>query len=232
MASRQDESSQGADRKARLLSHINRDHSISLTRYLQHDAALMPFGARSPKALAIDNGSITVAAEGLLWCSKHTLRFEPPLKSLDEARQRLVDMDRQATAALGQSPDAVTRYIPPSTLLHWTILGAVVFGMFSFSRPENFEPDSWLTLTILRFTPAFAKFCHYYQPWGVALIVAIHAVEASIMASKKLVRHTVPVGSRLWLLWVSSAFVEGAGAFVRFDAEVRRLRAQTEAKQH
>ena len=214
--------------EARILAHMNKQHSISLTRYLQHYIHLSSFAACNPEAVAINNSAVAVVAHGYFSETRHVIPFDPPLASLADARHRFVEMDKQAMKALAQKPQTVTRYIPPNTPFQITVLASVFLGLAAFSRPENFLPGSWLTATILRFTPSFARLCYQYQPVGLGLIIAIHLVEAQLLASRKLAYHSVPTGSRLWLLWVVSAFCEGAGAFVRFNAEVSRLDTRRE----
>jgi hypothetical protein len=48
------------------------------------------------------------------------------------------------------------------------------------------------------------------------------------MALYRLRPHRVPVTSRLWWTWMTSCFIEGFGAFKRFDAIVRREKAKKE----
>ncbi|KAF2460223.1 hypothetical protein BDY21DRAFT_334756 [Lineolata rhizophorae] len=62
-------------------------------------------------------------------------------------------------------------------------------------------------------------------PLGVML--AVHVVEAAVMA-RRLARHSVPVGSALWAMWVGSTFLEGAGAFERLNALIE----EGEKKEH
>ena len=184
-------------RAVRILRHMNSQHKSSLVRFLQHFAHLSSFAARNPKAVSIDNSSITIAARSLFSESHYAISFDPPLSSLADARSRLVWLDEKATESLGHAPDTVTRYIPPHTPVQVAEFVGVILGLVAFSSADNFLTGTWLTATLLRFTPAFARLCYRLQPLGLSLIVGIHTVEASIMAVRKLGPHTVPTGSRV-----------------------------------
>ena len=216
-----------AAKGTRILSHMNSQHAVALSRYLQYYGNRSSFAARSPQAVAVTTSAITIVAQGLLYPSRHTIPFSPPLTSLDQARERFVAMDQKAVQGLGQSPETVTRYVPPS-LAQACVACAVLFGFSCFSRADNFLPGSWLTSTVLRFTPGFARLCYALHPLGLVLIAGIHTVEATVMAHSKLAPHGVPVGSRVWAMWVASAFCEGAPAFLRINEEVKRLRERRE----
>ena len=215
-------------KSARILLHMNSQPAMSLSRYLRYYGNRSSFAARSPQAVAITPSAITIVAQGLVYSTRHTIPFSPPLSSLDEARERLVAMDQKALKALGQSPETVTRYVAP-TPVQVCLAASVLFGFFCFARAENFLPDSWLTRTVLRFAPGFARLCYSLHPLGLVLMVGIHLVEGAVMARSKLAPHGVPVGSRVWVLWVVSAFCEGMGALKRFNGEVKRLREKSEA---
>lgn len=52
-------------------------------------------------------------------------------------------------------------------------------------------------------------------------MVMLHAAEMVYMERSRLKRHTVRAFGRVWWLWVCSTFVEGYGAFLRFDEIVK-----------
>ncbi|KAL8865997.1 MAG: hypothetical protein Q9174_006564, partial [Haloplaca sp. 1 TL-2023] len=52
-------------------------------------------------------------------------------------------------------------------------------------------------------------------------IVALHGSEAIYMEQTRLKKHTVPRLSSLWWKWIGSTFIEGKGAFIRFDKVVK-----------
>jgi len=46
----------------------------------------------------------------------------------------------------------------------------------------------------------------------------------------RLAKHDIKAGSHLWWQWIFGTFVEGVGSVKRFDAEVKRLEA--DSKKH
>jgi hypothetical protein len=155
--------------------------------------------------------SLVIRSSGSLF----TVPLTPPLGSWREARERLIAMDQDAVKALGRSPITVTTYTRPRSFFHIAVLVGCLLGYFSFTRKANFEPGSYLYDLILRYVPALAAFAAPKAHMALAIMVAVHGTEAALMATTRLRKHSVPVGSSLWWKWVASTFVEGFGAFQR-----------------
>jgi hypothetical protein len=66
------------------------------------------------------------------------------------------------------------------------------------------------------------------QPIVISLMVSIHLVEVAVMATRRLKPHGVPTFSSLWWTWTVSTFIEGFGAFQRFDKIVQEEKAKKE----
>ncbi len=221
------QSEKDAAARTRIITHMNADHQDSISRYLQYYHCVSSFGSRNAVLSDIDFASMTILPSPN---SERVYRvaMSPPMTSWSEARPRVVEMDTEATAALGRSTVTVKEYVRPRGLM--AVVWIVVFVTFlAFSRRANFRPGSWCYDGLLSYVPSFGNFCWRIQPLVFYPMVVLHAAEATYMERTRLQRHTVKVFGRVWWMWISSTFVEGIGAFLRFD-EVVREEEQRKAK--
>ncbi len=82
---------------------------------------------------------------------------------------------------------------------------------------------------MLKYVPNFGNFCWKIQPLLITPMALLHSAEAVYMERSRLQRHTVKMFGRVWWMWILSTFVEGVGAFLRFD-EVVKEEEQRKAK--
>lgn len=158
--------------------------------------------------------------------------FDPPLASLRDTRERVVQMDKDALQILGRSDISITTYVPPYVqLAHLINFTQCIFAYALLPRPSNFKPGSLLYDNLLVMMPALASFIAQISWIVFALMIPIHGTEAYIM-SRKATRHGMTPFEAVWWKWTGSAFVEGITAFWRFDELVKEKRRQKEAKQH
>lgn len=214
--------------KHRIITHMNADHQDSLIRYLEYYAHLSPFAARNAKLTDITFDSMTIASS---INNVHNVRIKPPMTSWSEARPRVVAIDAEAVKGLGRSSVTVKRYKGPRGWMT-VVMVVCVLTFVAFARRGNFLPGSLLYDGLLRYVPGFAKFCWMVQPLVFYPMLAGHAVEAVHMERSRLRKHTVRMFSRTWWMWVISNFVEGLGAFVRFDEVVRDEEERREKAKH
>ena len=214
--------------KERIIKHMNADHQDSLVRYLEHFCSLPSSAARNAKLDNVTLNSFTVLSTN---GSAHIVQIQPPMASLSEARSRAVAMDAEAIKSLQRSDITVKRYVRPHG---WTtvVFMLSVLGFLWFSRRSNFLPGSMLYDNLLQYMPRYAKLCYKYQPLAIIAMDVIHGTEATYMAVGRLRRHSVPTFSRLWWTWVASTFIEGYGAFTRFDNLVKDEREKKEKARH
>lgn len=160
------------------------------------------------------------------------IAFDPPMKALREARERLVQMDKDALQVLGRSDITITEFIPPYAKLgHLYNFTQCLLCYLLLPRSANFKPGSLLYETLLFRVPAFAEFVARIG-WIVVLgMVPIHLFEASLMA-KKLANHGLTYLDKLWWQWVGTCFVEGITSFWRLDGFIEEKRKENEAKKH
>lgn len=210
--------------KQMIISHMNADHQDSLALYLQVYSHLSSSTAKSPSLEDINLSDMVIKVAG---GTRYCVPIDPPMKSLMEARFRLVDMHNQCLHSLGFSDIKVEEYRAPRG--HHAVIFALCFSTYvSFSSRSNFLPGSVLYDLVFKHFPRFTLFCYDIQPLLISLMIGIHVCEASYMALYRLRPHRVPVTSRLWWTWMTSCFIEGFGAFQRFDAIVRREKAKKE----
>ena len=214
--------------KHRIITHMNADHQDSLIRYLEYYAHLSPFAARNAQLTDITFDSMTIASGNN---NIHNVPFKPPMTSWAEARPRVVAMDADAVKGLRRSNVTVKRYKGPRGWMT-AVMVACALTFLAFARPQNFVPGALLYDALLKYVPGFAKFCWRVQPLVIYPMLALHVAEAVHMERSRLRKHTVRMFSRTWWNWVVSTFVEGVGAFVRFDEIIREEEEKREKAKH
>ena len=161
-----------------------------------------------------------------------TVTFDPPMKSLREARERLVKMDKDTLHILGRSDITVTRYIPPYVKLgHLFNFMQCMLVYLLLPRAANFRPGSLLYDNLLHIVPAFAGFVLQVRWIVLPIMLAIHITESFIMANKA-TRHGLSSADTVWWQWVGSSFVEGITAFWRLDRLIAEKQGEKDAKKH
>ncbi|OMP85471.1 hypothetical protein BK809_0004141 [Diplodia seriata] len=221
-----DAAAQEAAAKRRIVSHMNADHQDSIARYLEHYCNVSSFAARRARLTDLSLGSMSIGAAG----KNFTIPLEPPMQSWREARERVIQMDRDCLAGLGRSDITVRQYTRPRGA-HAVIFVVCALTYVLVSRRANALPGSFIYDHVLSYSPGFAAFVARVQPLVLALMIAIHVVEASIMA-RRLQRHNVAQLSGLWWQWVASSFIEGFGALQRVDALVQQGRREKDKQKH
>ncbi|OAG43279.1 hypothetical protein AYO21_02565 [Fonsecaea monophora] len=117
--------------KARIITHMNADHQLSLRLYLQHYSHVPSPGTASAQMLDITTEHMIISSA----YGRHVIQFEPPMKSLMEARERLVTMHELCLEQLDLSAIVVSKeqhsiLLRAAALFRKHVLG--VFSEFSF----------------------------------------------------------------------------------------------------
>lgn len=176
----------------------------------------------------IDLNSMTFTCGG----QSSSVSFDPPMKSLREARERLVQMDKDTLRMLDRSDITVSRYIPPYTKLgHLFNFTQCLLVYLLLPRGANFRPGSLLYDTLLHMVPSFARFVLQVRWIVLPIMLAIHLFEATLMA-KKVKRHGLGSADTIWWMWVGSSFVEGITSFWRLDGLIAEKQIEKDAKKH
>jgi hypothetical protein len=123
-------------------------------------------------------------------------------------------MDKAALIALNRSTITITRFVPPTSVQHLTILFLVLGTFFMLSSASYIEPGGWAYEYILSNVNLLPEFTQEFRLPIIWLMVVIHSGEAVLMTFK-LQKHSVPMFTGLWWAWVIDTFSEGFGAFQR-----------------
>jgi hypothetical protein len=157
--------------------------------------------------------------------------LDPPMKAMREARERLIQLDKDALQVLGRSDIPITKYIPPYPAGHMLVFTTCLLTFIVFSRKANFRPGSLVHDHLLTLVPGFGEFCLTIQPYLFWIMVSIHATETMFMA-RKLGKHGLTASEGIWWAWMGSCFVEGKTCWMRLDALLDEKLKQREAKKH
>lgn len=220
--------SKDVEAQRRIISHMNKDHQDSVARFLEHFAHVSTYSASKARLTDITLNNLTIASSN---DTPYVIPLDPPLNSWSEARERMVAMDQEALRGLDRSNIAAREYRRPRGFLAVVFIASAT-TFVCFSQRSNFLPGSFLYDYIFGHVPRFAKFCYDIQPLVLYPMLAIHLSEAVWMERTRLRKFNVPRFSKLWWQWLSSTFIEGVGAFKRFDRIVREEMAKKEAKKH
>ena len=224
-----DQAAKDAVAKGRIIKHLNADHQQSLSYYLQHYKKLSASAASKPLIGDITFDALTIeSADG----RSHVIPFNPPMKSWSEARQRTVDMDREARAALEISHIRITEYEPPASIAHLTVFGLCLFTFGIFVTRSRIVPGTLFYDKVLPWWPGGPEWFLWISRVIALPVLCIHLGEAYWLDKSRLRKHGVERGTALWYKWISSCFIEGFGCFQRSDATVKRKTLEAEKAKH
>ncbi|KAI4605284.1 hypothetical protein J4E83_010709 [Alternaria metachromatica] len=214
--------------KQRIIKHMNADHHDSIRRYAEAYASKSMMQSRSAQMVDINLNQMVLSCGG----QQAVIAFDPPMKAMREARERLVQLDKDALQTLGRSDIAITKFVPaymrPAHLWNFT---QCVLALLLLPRPANWQPGSLLYDTVLYLVPGFANFVARIGFTVWAIMVPIHMVEAIIMA-RKLAKHGCTFLDAVWWKWVGTCFVEGFTSFFRLSALIAEKKKEKDAKKH
>jgi len=180
---------------------------MQVVRYLEYYHKLPGYKAYDGKIADISLTHLSFSCAG----ETYQTPFEPPMTSYREARERVVEMDKECVGGLGRSDITVMEYIPPHGPY---LIGFVVVSVtfIAFSMRSNFEKGGYIAAVV---PSGFASFCWTIQPFVLYPMLVIHLVEAYHMARGRLTKHSVNIRSGVWWQWLGSTFIEGVGSFNR-----------------
>ncbi|KAI1186400.1 hypothetical protein F5B17DRAFT_403836 [Nemania serpens] len=218
-----------SDPRPRIMAHMNKEHAAELKLYLRAFNGLSPSAAADAQLTDLTLDTLTIkSASGV-----HAVRVSPPMKTLADARVRLVDMAARAQELLGLLGDGVRvdRFSGPAGAGLVSSFGVVLY-LVSFAAVATgfLRPGTWVSAVLETYFPYGAAGYVWLVKAIAVPFFAIHITEAWWMARSRLTRHGVEVGSALWFLWVLETFLEGYPAVVRFDGLVAEEKKKDAAK--
>ncbi|KAJ6788601.1 hypothetical protein PWT90_05497 [Aphanocladium album] len=214
-------------RKDRIISHMNRDHTREMANYLRHYNSLTKRQATNPSLRDLSLDTMHIRAGGF----NHEVPLVPPLKSWDELRPRLVEMDAVSRKALGISDITVTTYLPPRGA-DWLVFFGVTFYFVSFAYLPWLVPGSTAWTILDKGFPGGAAMFRWLVKVIFVPVLGIHVTECYLLDRLRLSRHGVDRFTLTWLMWQASCFLEGLPSWRRFDAHVAEKQKQKDAKKH
>ncbi|KAF2017400.1 hypothetical protein BU24DRAFT_149787 [Aaosphaeria arxii CBS 175.79] len=219
--------SKDAAARDRIIKHMNADHHDSVQRYIEVTNTTFFWQLRDAKMTDIDVDGMKFSYSG--GSKTATVTFDPPLKSLSEARERLVALDKETMKKLSRSDVTMTTFIPPYVKIGHLINWLVCFSTYallstaSFLRPGGLPYDLFLHKY-----PEFTAFLLSARGWIFWIMVAIHGFEAGAMGTR-LEQHGVQPDQGIWWAWVATCFVEGITSTWRFNSFIDKKRKEKDA---
>ncbi|CZT12852.1 related to integral membrane protein [Rhynchosporium agropyri] len=220
----QDEAAQ-----ARIIKHMNADHADSLSLYLQHFHKLSPRTADGASISSISLSSMTLKTTN---GNSYKIPFNPAMKSFSEARQRSVELDREARNGLGLSTIQITEYEPPRQPAQVILFGVLSFTWLAIIFQRQIVPGSLAHDAVAAVFPGGAEMFVSIVRKLTVPFVGIHVVESVLFDRLKLSKHGVKRGSGLWWMWIGSTLIEGFGCFKRINETIDRKTKELEKAKH
>lgn len=154
--------------------------------------------------------------------------LNPPMSSYRDARERAVQMDKEALAGLARSDITVKEFLPPTGLyaLEFAIISATFLG---YSQRWWFAKGSIVEQYL---GSRFSSFGWSVQPYLITFMICIHTAEVVYFMRNKLSRHSVNPRTSLFWKWAATTFIEGMFAMRRFDELVEGKREEKAKQKH
>ncbi|KAL5116037.1 hypothetical protein ACEQ8H_006048 [Pleosporales sp. CAS-2024a] len=216
--------------RQRIIKHMNADHHDSVRRYLEAYSKKSVLQTRDAHMTDISLNEMTFSCNG----QQNTIAFDPPMKSFREARERVVQLDKDALHLLGRSDLTVDRYIPPTVkLAHLCNFSQCLLSYLFLPHASIWQPGSLLYDTLLYRVPVVADLIAQYG-WSIVVLVMIpiHTFEAALMARRLRRQHGLTPLDWPWWAWTASCFVEGITSKWRLDGLLEEKRIEKDAKKH
>lgn len=216
--------------KARIISHMNADHQLSIRALLQHHASVPSLSTRSSKMEDITTEHMILNSV----FGRHVIPFSPPLKSLSEARERLVALHNDSFQALDLSDIVVDSYYWPTKLWQYPATAFILLILITFPFPDSFLPQSksliYQIWSLGGLAPGLAALAHSlaFPVWF--FIVAVHAAEATWLSKTRLRKHWIEPGTGTWMAWMIDCGLKGYSTFQRFDQIVKEKEAAKQGR--
>lgn len=210
-----------APSKKGIIDHMNADHQESLSLYLQAYCSVSASTASTAQLQELTLSDLLIStADG----TRYTVPFTPPMKSLSEARPRVVALHHEALSRLGLSDVKVTEYRLPLGRDGVSLLASLALYAF-FSTRAHLEPGATGFVPDL-LSEGVRRVCYNVQPFVNPGIFITHFFEALAFSQLRLKVHRVPLFSGVWWAWMGTTLLEGVFSWRRFADVVQDTRVR------
>jgi len=215
----------------RIIRHMNADHQNALSAFAQYYGKITSSQATGAYMTDINLSAFTLSVPSLHKPSNDinvnhktiadnetqsvTIPLEPPMKSYRDARERMASMAKEACAAYGVSEYVINKYSNPPFVSIF-VACSFLFSLYAFASPENFAKGHWIRKYGLLNIALFADFLEKYSKQVGVFLVALHLGEVAIFWRTRIWKYHMK-SKRARALWSVDCFLEGFGAFKRFD---------------
>ncbi|KAK9239884.1 hypothetical protein V1525DRAFT_279170 [Lipomyces kononenkoae] len=197
----------------RIIAYMNKEHQVSLKDYLRYYKGIVPTRGIEMRELTLEY--ITIGYEIVhnkgIDQLQAKIEFNPPMKSLAEARDVLVGMAMQASEGLGYATlTPVDKFMPPTWHSIPIIVLVLVSTYYVYWNPTAIDDSEFVLRKYkvydIEIVPKLLKVVY----WGA---IVYHAIEALILYIWTGM-YRVPVIKRT--AWCICGFLEGFPAIGRF----------------
>ncbi|KAG8734453.1 hypothetical protein FRC11_009982 [Ceratobasidium sp. 423] len=211
--------------KDRIIRHMNEDHHDSLVDYLRFYAKVPAHEAATAELVDINNGGmkITRVTEPNGSPRPIVVAIDPPMDSLNQARERLVAMAFEAMEGLGRSRWRVDSY--PKLSLMGLVYGVSVGTMLALTLfpNETLRPGANARQLLLFDSEIVARWLYTYQRELRSIIMGSAVYTAIMPMRRRLQKHSYKSGWGQWLAWSTAALLEGPVACISFDSDINSI---------
>lgn len=222
--------------KARIMGHMNKDHSLSLFDYLNYYLH-RDFDPDHPQS-HVEMVDITNTSVTLKYSHKDSpneqvaiIPINPPMDSLRDARGALVDMAREAATARGFATHRISEFVAPwaskSALHDILVFATVLVAIVPPLRSAVFGSIGGLLGIPADGGPFFGGIVSFLEKFPLlpAIITYVgHTAEAFFILKPQVTKYRVPYPQRTY--WYLANFFEGFPALQRFNRLVRKVEGQ------
>lgn len=200
--------------EVRIMSHMNKDHSLSIEDYLVVYGKV-PLSNKISNIkmteITLDHMTISFKHEDIEFDVTKLIPFEPPLENLSQARTKLVEMAKFASAKRGLSHFQIKDYRYPG-VLGWLLILLIHLPIICYTFPSLLKLNvvtSILPESLLNYLQQNALHVFF-------LTIFIHVGEANTILKPKLNKYRVPTEFKVE--WYLSVVIEGFPAIRRLNA--------------
>ncbi|KAI6245632.1 hypothetical protein HI914_06236 [Erysiphe necator] len=216
--------------KHRIIQHMNDDHADTPSLFLQHYSRVSRQEAEGASIYDISLSAVHIQTKS---SKNYTVSIDPPMKSWNETREKMKQMDQTARQALGVQQVNYVAYKFPTSPLHISVFSAcaITFLIFGLTfRGNFFVPGRYVYDKILPYFPGGPDAFLVVVKLLALPTLMIHTGEVWYLDKTRLQKNGIKRGSALWWCWFLSCYTEGFGSFQRFDKELKRMKLGSQNK--